>query len=664
MTKSLHRKAASLLFHAAALTAWLALPLTAACQTFDLEASRLPISQVDSAWRFQLGDNPSWSRPDFDDSGWPVLKPTEDWTEQGFPKKTELAWFRFHLRAPAHTRTLVLELPKISKSYQLFADGQLVGQVGTLPPGPAYNVIGADRVFTLPVNSGDGPKELAFALRIWQNPTTAGTRRSVVRGNVYAGSPETVLEHFDRTKSADLLSEGSTYTIDLVKLIVGISAIILFWLTRERFYLWYAFSLIVDTFFFLSDLMAAHQAWSFNLYTYTNIFIDLFSVAFFVLFIVDALYPGKWKLAIAPVVLISIAETAIVLVLAADMPTMWADITYCVCQGSISLVLIWYLLRSWRSGSHYARLLLFPLALHSLSNLGNNAGEVLLEFNIRFGLKLLPSNYVVVDRPFTFDLQQIGLLVILFGFLAVLVYRFAYTSREKQRLASALEAARDIQQRLVPIDIPSIGGLDVEIAYRAAEEVGGDFCQVLPRPDGSIFIAIGDVSGKGLQAAMLGSVAVGALRSFADEQVAPSAALERLNRVLLRSESPGFTTCLCMILTTGGEIVLANADHLAPYLNGAELPLEASLPLGILAGIAYSQSTFELPASARLTLISDGVVEARSGTGELFGFDRTSQVSRLSAAEIAAKAQQFGQEDDITVITLDWSAPASSLAAA
>jgi sigma-B regulation protein RsbU (phosphoserine phosphatase) len=664
MSKFLHREAATLLFHAVALTAWLTLPLTAPCQSFDLEASRLPIAQVDLAWRFHLGDNPGWSRPDFNDSGWSVLKPTEDWTEQGFPEKTELAWFRFHLRVPAHTPTLVLELPTISKSYQLFSDGRLVGQVGTLPPGLAYNVIGAGRVFSLPVNSGGSPKDVAIAIRVWQNPATAGTRRSFVRGPVYAGSPETVLEHFDRTKSADLLSDGSIYTIDLVKLIVGVSALILFWLTRERFYLWYAIYLIVDICFFLSDLMAAHQAWSFNLYTYSNILFDLVSLSFFILFIVEALYPGKWKLAIAPVALVVIAETSIVLVLVANTPTLWADITYCVCQGSISLFLIWYLLRSWRTGSHYARILLFPLALNSLGTLGNNIGDILIDFSIRFGLKLIPSGYVLVDSPFAFDLDQLAALIILFAFLAALVYRFADTSREKQRLASALEAARDIQQRLVPVDIPSIGGLHVEIAYRAAEEVGGDFCQILPRPDGSIFVAIGDVSGKGLQAAMLGAVAVGALRSIADEQVPPSAALERLNHVLLRSENRGFITCLCMVLTTGGEIILANAGHLAPYLNGAELPLDASLPLGMVSGITYSQSTIELPDAARLTLLSDGVVEARSGTGELFGFDRTSEVSRLPAAEIAAKAQEFGQQDDITVITLDWSTRASSLALA
>jgi hypothetical protein len=81
-----------------------------------------------------------------------------DWTKQGYPKRTELAWFRFRLRAPAHTQSLVLELPAIEKSYQLFNDGKLIAQVGTLRPGPAHNVIGATRVFTLPVHSGFSAK--------------------------------------------------------------------------------------------------------------------------------------------------------------------------------------------------------------------------------------------------------------------------------------------------------------------------------------------------------------------------------------------------------------------------------------------------------------------------------------------------------------------------
>jgi hypothetical protein len=650
----------ALLVAAVVLSCLASLRTPALAQTFNLDASRLPIAQIDSAWRYHLGDDldgkKGWSQPAFNDSNWPTLNPTEDWTTQGIPTETELAWFRFHLLAPAHTQSLVLELPSIPKSYQLFVNGRLIAQVGTLPPGPARNVIGAARVFTVPVNSGANPKEIAVALRTWQDLPLAGTRPSVVEGQVFIGSPNTVLDHFTATKSASLLSDGSIYTIDLVKLIVGISAAILFWLTRERFYLWYAITLVVDTCFFASDLIAAHQAWDFSLYTYSNILIDIATAVFFILFIVDALYPNRWKPAIVPALLMLAADGSIMLVLAFNFPKTAADITYCLSEVSSSLILVWYAVRSLRSGNFYAKLLIFPLAIHTLGNLGNNFGEFLLDLNVRFGLKLIPSRYILLHNPFVFDLEQFETLVALLGFLAVLIYRFALTSREKQRLASALQAAHDIQNRLVPIDIPTLGGLQTEIAYRAAEEVGGDFCQVLPRPDGSILVAIGDVSGKGLQAAMLGALAVGALRSVADERLQPAAALERLNQVLLRTQNQGFITCLCMVLTEYGEVIIANAGHLSPYLDGIEVPVENGLPLGIISGVTYDQHTFELPAVARLTLLSDGVVEARSRSGELFGFERTSELSRRPASEIADTAHQFGQEDDITVITLDWNA--------
>ncbi len=110
--------------------------------------------------------------------------------------------------------------------------------------------------------------------------------------------------------------------------------------------------------------------------------------------------------------------------------------------------------------------------------------------------------------------------------------------------------------------------------------------------------------------------------------------------------------------------MIAIAGHLSPYLDGAELNLQPGLPLGLLRDIEYEQAAFMLPSSARLTLLSDGVVEARSRSGELFGFERTSEISQMAAAEIAAKAHEFGQDDDITIITLDWHVPnAASLKA-
>jgi serine phosphatase RsbU (regulator of sigma subunit) len=114
----------------------------------------------------------------------------------------------------------------------------------------------------------------------------------------------------------------------------------------------------------------------------------------------------------------------------------------------------------------------------------------------------------------------------------------------------------------------------------------------------------------------------------------------------------GFATCLCAEIAVDGTFILANAGHLAPYLNGQEVLVESSLPLGVTRDTAYTQSTLRLSPGDSLTCVSDGVVEAQSTTGELFGFDRTRAISIHSAAQIAKAAQAHGQEDDITVLTL------------
>jgi serine phosphatase RsbU (regulator of sigma subunit) len=102
-----------------------------------------------------------------------------------------------------------------------------------------------------------------------------------------------------------------------------------------------------------------------------------------------------------------------------------------------------------------------------------------------------------------------------------------------------------------------------------------------------------------------------------------------------------------------GALTVANAGHIAPYVNGHELLLENGLPIGIAAGITYPENTFSLLPDARLTLLTDGVLEATNPTTkELFGFDRTAAISNQSAEAIALAAQQFGQEDDITVLTI------------
>jgi serine phosphatase RsbU (regulator of sigma subunit) len=103
-----------------------------------------------------------------------------------------------------------------------------------------------------------------------------------------------------------------------------------------------------------------------------------------------------------------------------------------------------------------------------------------------------------------------------------------------------------------------------------------------------------------------------------------------------------------------GGVIIANAGHLAPYRNGEEVCLDDGLPLGLADDFEYGETTIQLAAGDRLTMMSDGVVEAQNAARELFGFERTRAISRESAEEIAGVAQRFGQEDDITVMTLDF----------
>jgi len=334
-----------------------------------------------------------------------------------------------------------------------------------------------------------------------------------------------------------------------------------------------------------------------------------------------------------------------------------ADIIYFVFITIGEMIQLWLVLTAWRRGSAIAGLFLIPFALGTLLTDMGNLGSTLEEAGIKAGSRLVSNRIELLHHPFPVSVADVANIVSLFGFLAVLVYLFGRTVREEQRLSTALQAAHEIQIRLVPASNAMHGGLKTEVTYLAAEEVGGDFCQILPREGGSVLVVIGDVGGKGLKAAMVGAIAVGALRSMTETGLTPAILLQRINETMVRGGERVFITCLCLEISPGGQMTVANAGHPAPYINGIEMVCEPCLPLGLADDIEYVQKTVTLPETARVTLLSDGVVEARSKTGELFGFERTLEISGQRAAEIAAAAMHFGQEDDITVVTLDWSAP-------
>jgi sigma-B regulation protein RsbU (phosphoserine phosphatase) len=262
-----------------------------------------------------------------------------------------------------------------------------------------------------------------------------------------------------------------------------------------------------------------------------------------------------------------------------------------------------------------------------------------------------------------FDLRPVAWLLFAVVMLIAMTFRLRRIQDRNRHVEQEMAAARSVQQILIPDELPSIPGLRIDSAYLPAQEVGGDFFQILPIPNAadperpSAFIVLGDVSGKGLKAAMTVSLIVGTLRTYAEFCSSPSVLLAGLNRRLC-GRGDGFATCLVLMADPSGKITVANAGHPNPYINGVEIQTEANLPLGIDAGVTYSEIAFELHPDQVCTLVTDGVIEAISPSGELYGFERTQEMSSKPAHTIAEAAREFGQQDDITVLTLSHAAAA------
>ena len=270
---------------------------------------------------------------------------------------------------------------------------------------------------------------------------------------------------------------------------------------------------------------------------------------------------------------------------------------------------------------------------------------------------LNPAATIDLQNRLVFDGISIIIAVCLgyTGFIFVSIRegrRYGKTEMEKAVLEGEMTAAREVQRVMVPEDLPQIAGYSIESVYRPAADVGGDFFQVVPLKSGRALVVIGDVSGKGLRAAMIVSMIVGILSTVSGYTEEPAEILDELNRRLCGRVYEGFVTCLVLRLDDEGRIAIANAGHLPPFGHGAELRVQESLPLGLSLNQAYEDTAVQLNRGEALVLLTDGVVEARNPQGELLGFGEIETMLRAGATarEVAEVAERQGQNDDITVL--------------
>jgi serine phosphatase RsbU (regulator of sigma subunit)/anti-sigma regulatory factor (Ser/Thr protein kinase) len=248
----------------------------------------------------------------------------------------------------------------------------------------------------------------------------------------------------------------------------------------------------------------------------------------------------------------------------------------------------------------------------------------------------------------------------------------------RQRFEQELEVARLIQQNFLPKELPDLPGWQVAAYYRPAREVGGDFYDVIPLPDGRVAFVVGDVTDKGVPAALVMSATRSVLRASATRLIEPGVVLERVNEHLC-PDMPAkmFVTCLYGVLDpASGRLRFANAGHDLPYVKTADGVIELrarGMPLGLMPGMAYEEKEAVLEPGDSVLLHSDGVVEAHDPDRDMFGFPRLKETMAGSPGgqelidHVIAVLEAFTgpgaeQEDDITMVTLQRSAGAAIVA--
>ena len=633
--------------------------------TFNFDRDREPIISLDGVWRFHPGDDPDgklgWAKPDFDDSSWPLLRSNTGWGEQGYRGYSGFAWYRFKVLLPDEPRRWAICLPRLLTSYQVFADSRSIGQFGGLPPHAQY-VAGFDQIFVLPADLPSPRHAVTFAIRVWHWPWfpkgVSGGPTSITRvGEIDALRTQQTYDAWGR-----FWSSSSGNVLMLMNLLAAFAGLFLFSMRRQdREYLWFGiYELLTGLDHLVLDYYRFHPTPQWIIF-WLDAALSAASWLLFLLFIFTILNGRKnwlfWAAVATPVVTI-LGQLAFRM---GWIDLVQFDLIWALALVSYFCYILGLLYQKATRGVPDAQLMLIPVAFCYLCWLAVILLTALGGSGHTWVYRDLHWFFQISRRPFPISVNDLADMLMLIAVVAVLPLRFARSRRDEERLAGEMESARTVQQVLIPNQIPPVPGFRIHCVYRPAGQVGGDFFQVIPLDSGGALIAVGDVSGKGMPAAMTVSLLVGTLRTLAHYTQNPSEILGSMNRRMLSRSQGGFTTCLVLRIEPTGAATVANAGHLAPYLGGQEIAVENGLPLGITAETDYPEVSIPLPAGSQLTLYTDGVVEARARSGELFGFERAAALSTQPAKIIAQTAQSFGQDDDITVLTVMLEASESPL---
>jgi hypothetical protein len=596
--------------------------------------------------RYHFGDDPDgklgWANPTFDDSAWPIAEngqwPMPPFFSDGF------IWLRFRIPvrgdasgplAVRSARDRNLDGLPFALADELYVDGVLAGSQGSLPPHVELDIHQLDAVFELPASAAKPGSTAVVALRVWCPPHLRRPGKPAVEISIDGTRNLLLARRADH--ATELYANGLNLALNLGIGLLGIGMLVAWRWTGKRDLLVFAWVMIPQALVLLAwnsslpgEDQLSFQAGAFVFFAPLTLFMVALGELNWTVHRLRA--PLLKRLAQAAAVIFNLAllipilsTTPSAIAHLATLAVLPADLIF---EPILIAVNVWAILTK-RTNPLLALALLANPAISLLNN------TAILSFVVRLGPF---QEHPIALADFVCD-------VAIFALLSQNAWK---EWRARDELRVEFEAAREVQERLVApaVDLP---GFKIQSVYFPSRQVGGDFFRVLPEPDGSVLVIVGDVSGKGLKAAMTVSAIMGALRDY--PSLWPPEILAHLNRALY-GQIGGFVTCCVAHISADGAMTIANAGNPAPYRNGAEMAVEPGLPLGLVTESTYTEMRYRLAPNDRLTFVSDGVLEATSPSGELYGFDRTQAASTEPANEIARCAQHFGQQDDITVLTL------------
>jgi serine phosphatase RsbU (regulator of sigma subunit) len=654
-----------------------------------VQVSAAPIDQItvgdstaplNGPWKFHIGDSPVdpvshaplWAEPGFDDSTWETVDLTPQdasldpvygvsgmvpgWTARGHAGHWGYGWYRLRVQvtAPAGTQLGIEGPPGVDDGYQVFQNGNLLGSFGEFSSSRPVVYNTQPKRFTLPQPGSTSSPTRLLAFRVWMEPSTPANYPDVggLRSAPLLGKAEAVTAN-DELRWLDAFRAVADHLISAA--VFGFFALVAFSLAlvdrSDRVYLWLGSAFLLTAIFGAVVILLDCTQYMGMAIGDPLRFVILRPLIYAVWVMVWWNWFGLRRPAWLPrVVALLGVFCAISTALGRNL------LVFTTVQPAISA--------AFEKVSLAAKLLFLPLTLvcivQGIRKKGSEGWWVLPAVVLwgvaQFWEELNLLHIYLTWFPFGVQLTlgDVANLLLAFVIAGLLLRRLLRAVLRQRLMELDLKQAQEVQRVILPEPITTLPGLAIESEYRPAREVGGDFFQILPHhSNGSMLIVAGDVVGKGLQAGMLVALLVGAIRTSEHFDPDPLAVLKVLNQRLC-GRSHAAATCLALRIGADGGATLANAGHLPPYLNGQPLEIEGALPLGMIEDAEFSTLQFRFTEGDQLLLMSDGIVEATDLNGNLFGFERILDLLRhsASAAVIATAAQTFGQEDDISVISI------------